>query len=42
MVELHGIANANSALANLPMITFAGNKLSVSNYLRLSCKRSVH
>uniref|UniRef100_A0A158QHT0 RRM domain-containing protein n=1 Tax=Rodentolepis nana TaxID=102285 RepID=A0A158QHT0_RODNA len=28
MVELHGIANANSALANLPMITFAGNKLS--------------
>lgn len=30
MVELHGIANASSALANLPMITFAGNKLSVS------------
>nr|CDS35017.2 heterogeneous nuclear ribonucleoprotein l [Hymenolepis microstoma]CDS35018.2 heterogeneous nuclear ribonucleoprotein l [Hymenolepis microstoma] len=31
MVELHGIANANSALANLPMVTFAGNKLSTLN-----------
>ncbi|KAL5109786.1 Heterogeneou nuclear ribonucleoprotein L [Taenia crassiceps] len=28
MVELHGIANANSALANLPMISFAGKRLS--------------
>uniref|UniRef100_A0A5K3ENX6 Heterogeneous nuclear ribonucleoprotein L n=1 Tax=Mesocestoides corti TaxID=53468 RepID=A0A5K3ENX6_MESCO len=28
MVELHSAANANSALANLPMITFVGNQLS--------------
>ncbi|CDS42852.1 heterolocus tagous nuclear ribonucleoprotein l [Echinococcus multilocularis] len=28
MVELHGIANANGALANLPMISFAGKRLS--------------
>lgn len=34
MVELHGIANANSALANLPMISFAGKRLSVSLPLR--------
>ncbi|KAM3185787.1 hypothetical protein ACTXT7_005647 [Hymenolepis weldensis] len=35
MVELHGIANANSALANLPMITFAGNKLSLFHIMAL-------
>ncbi|KAH9282922.1 Heterogeneous nuclear ribonucleoprotein L [Echinococcus granulosus] len=28
MVELHGIANANGALVNLPMISFAGKRLS--------------
>lgn len=34
MVELHSAVNANVALANLSMISFCGNQLSVSECLK--------